>query len=477
MKWLIDMSIYCSVTAVIILLIKAIFKNKMSAKWHYYIWGILLVRILIPTLPESNISIFNQVPTINNVEVRQLPAYEISAPAQNYIIGNVAISNTKVPFTVEKLFADYIFYAWVIAAILLFFYFVFIYISFSKSVKSMKVCDNNIFNLLKTCKNRLGIKADIKVVIGGNTPMLKGMLNPVILLPEGYSETETKNIFIHELCHFKYKDVLALWIAAVILCINWFNPIIWYSFFVLRKDIELACDQRVLEIAEDKKEYAGLLLKTALRRNRFMLGTTSMQNGEKEVSKRIKYIAYFKKPKVYWSIIILLIGLIVGGICLTNAVQDKKASNPKNKEQTLLQYKTRYVGDNSKVGNILSNLTVPKGVSSNGMELKTKKQPYGIVINYNVTDNSEIISGEKLDTLQFYKNSAVIFSLVENVDNIFVRLENKGITYQLKYTRQMVNQSFKADVRNFSKDEGAFKEFLTKVENLKLDDSLLKFNG
>lgn len=474
MKWLVDISIYLTVTAALILIIKNIFKNKMSAKWHYYIWIILLIRFFIPSLPQSDISIFNSVPTVNNVIIRQIPIENTKSLMQNYITGNVGVNNTKVQFAVEKTSADYIFYVWAIIAIVLFSYFVFVYISFSLNLKNMRACDKNILDLLEECKNKLLIKENIKVVIGGDSPMLKGMFRPVIILPEGYTTDETRKIFIHELYHYKYGDVFAIWISTAIVCINWFNPIIWYSFFVMRKDIELVCDQRVLEIVEDRKEYANLLLKTALRRNKFMLGTTSMQNGEKEISKRIKYIAYFRKPKVYWSIITLIIALAVGGICLTNARSSKKVDVPT--KQSLLEYKTPYVGNHSKVSQIVGALKVPNGVTKRGIELLTKKQPYGIIINYNVANNSQVFKDGDIDMLQFYKNSTIIFSLVNNVDSVAVKLNNSNNIYQFQFTRKNIEDNFKTDVRQFSQDEANFKAFLVRVDNIKLQNSIFTVN-
>ena len=119
-------------------------------------------------------------------------------------------------------------------------------------------------------------------------------------------------------------SVLLIWLAAILLCLFWFNPVMWICFLVFRKDVEVYCDERVLKITDRRKEYSSLLLKTALRKNRFAIGTTSLQNGEKEVERRIKHIAFFKKPGVIWTVVILLISLVIGVVFLTNASDDKE---------------------------------------------------------------------------------------------------------------------------------------------------------
>ena len=208
---------------------------------------------------------------------------------------------------------------WLTGAIILFTYFCFIYIIHLLRTKNKKELSTEILN---ECKKILGIKRQV-FIFEGKTPMLMGIIKPKIIIPDGYSENEQRNIVIHELCHLKNNDILFIWIAVIILCLNWFNPVIWYSFFLFRRDIEVYCDERVLKYTDSKKDYAQLLLKTALEKNRFVLGTTSLQNGEKEVERRIKYMAYFKKPKFIWSFIILALVVAISVICLTNGTNNE----------------------------------------------------------------------------------------------------------------------------------------------------------
>lgn len=189
--------------------------------------------------------------------------------------------------------------------------------------------------------------------------------------------------------HYKYKDVLWNIIGTLLLCIYWYNPIIWFSFFEFRKDIEILCDYRVLQVYKNKKDYASVLLKTALNKNRFIMATTSMQNGKRDISKRIKYIAYFKKPKVIWTIIGVMVAIIIGIVCLTNP-----AGKPTNSTGTpiaetsdiakdldykrIYGHKTLYVGNASKVGNLTDYLYYAK--YKNGFSLNTDARPYAVNI-------------------------------------------------------------------------------------------------
>ena len=479
MTWLINMSITGSITAIIIIFIKALFKNKLSAKWQYYIWVILLIRLLVPALPESQISVFNRMPSMEYAQSNQvtLPALNYNqeaTPSQNYNFehsNNQNLINTNQTTTNN---INYIFYAWLIVSALLFMYFLGVYIKFKRKIAKMDdAVERSVLDLLDHCKQRLLIKRDIKVVIGVDTPMLMGIFKPVIILPKGYTLPEIKDIFVNELLHCKHGDVLAVWIATLVLCLNWFNPIMWYCFFAFRKDIELVCDGRVLEIVEDRKSYAELLLKTALRKNKYLLGTTSKQNGEKEITKRIKYIAYFKKPKVCWSIIALAVALIVGGVCLTNAVSNNtNIETTKNiseyNAKTLLSYKTAYVGNNSKVSGIVNNLPVPVGLIREKTVLLTEKAPYGIVVHYDIKNSNGIVIDGSVDRLFLYQNAAVMFSLIDNVDNIKFVLSDNGASYEFSYTRQMADEYFGRDVRQYSKTITDFEEFLMLVQDMNI---------
>ena len=160
----------------------------------------------------------------------------------------------------------------------------------------------------------------------GDTPMLKGVFKPTIIIPKGYDTTELKYVIIHELCHLKNRDILSNLISTIFLCINWYNPIIWICYFVFRRDIELLCDQRVLEITGQKKEYATLLLKTSLRKDPLLPVTTCMNNKKGEIKRRIYFMANYRKPAKIWTIaMILLIGLFGAG-CLLNETTTTKGS-------------------------------------------------------------------------------------------------------------------------------------------------------
>ena len=328
MELLLNLTIAGTATAIIILFIKLVFRNKLTPKWHFYIWIILAIRLLIPGLPESDFSLLNTIPTAKNITAveRQMESIHPEESKENYIEGNITMKSpitgvqTGRDFSITKQKVNIIVFGWLTGMALMAIYLVGAYKVFNMRAKILpESMDPAKLDLLDKCKREVGVFRKITLRIGGNTPMLHGLFHPTIIIPDNYTIEELRHIFIHELCHYKHKDIFINMICCFFLCVYWFNLIMWLCFYVIRRDIELLCDQRVIEVTGDRKEYAKVLLRTALRKNRFIFATTSMQNGEKEVAKRIKYIAYFKKPKIWISVLAVALAGIIGIMCLTDA--------------------------------------------------------------------------------------------------------------------------------------------------------------
>ncbi len=344
-EFLVQSTVYVTITALLIILFKFIFKNKIRAKWHVIIWLVLLVRFVVPVLPSSPFSIFNTAKvedeTItkmgytvveNNNNISNVTAYNVEKGAvEDYYYGDEHSheryeQNYSDSNTVRLVRLDIaIIVVWLVGAVLLLSYFIFVFTRYSKKLKkSRKTCDEVTSDLFALCKEKLNIKRDVEVYSADTTPILIGVVKPTIYLPVGYSETETEYMLMHELNHMKNLDVVWSAIATIILCFFWFNPVVWISFFIFKRDIEVYCDERTLRYTEDKQSYARLLLETATgRKSRFVLGTTSLQNGKADLKNRIKYMAKFRKPTIVTVLFALVLLSAILVVCLTNSLSSK----------------------------------------------------------------------------------------------------------------------------------------------------------
>jgi len=404
-------------------------------------------------------SVFNSVPSVQNVEISEKTLETIPTETNTFVTGKIVLGDKDKAFILHKTFADYITTIWLGGAAVMFIYMFGAYLVFSRKTKRYPVInDEKILSVLEECKIRTGVTKSIKVRIGESTPLLKGIFKPEIILPGGYTEAELKSVFTHELMHLKHGDIPLSMLCTFLLCIYWYNPLMWLCLFVVRRDIELLCDFRVLEVLQNRKEYATVLLKTALRKNRNIFATTSMQNGEKEISRRIKYIAYLKKSKVLWSAIAALTAVVVGALCLTNALDSTPKEVNGYNAATLYKYKTKYVGDASKVGGLTSNL--PYTQYKNGISLQTQAEPYGITVNYILMpdDFSQIVSDGNTKVIQ---NAAVIFCLVDNVSIIRFKFDDGSSIHTYAFDRKGLSDAFDHDFREYSASLAKFKdEFL-----------------
>lgn len=380
-SWLIHTTVYLTITALFIILFKLILKNRLKAKWHFLIWTVLLIRFIVPVFPSSPVSIFNTVKVDESV-IEQSSYQTIITPPDdktdnqdkdNYSVAqglqkmleadrnNDTDSVTQTPHSESNGFVSVtagvepgesvtiinidriVLCIWLGGTIILLGYFITVLAVYRhKLKKSRREYDN--LALLDKCKEQLDIKRMVRVYYADTTPMLIGLFKPAIYVPEGLSEAELEATLLHELNHMKHLDVLWSAIATLVLCVNWFNPIIWFCFFMFKRDLEVYCDERTLRYAEDKQSYALLLLKTATaRKDRFLFGTTSLQSGKADVKRRIRFMANFKKP----SIVVIVIAVVLVGVITTACLTNPIVSESSDKKQE------------ANSGLITSNLPVP----------------------------------------------------------------------------------------------------------------------
>ena len=145
-------------------------------------------------------------------------------------------------------------------------------------------------------------------------------------------------------------------------------------------------------------------------------------------------------------------------ILLTVCIIFTACGKSQNSEKNIYEYKTKYVGDNSKVINILSNLKYPKEISYNSVQILSEKEPYGILVKLNID------SGKIPEKNEFLKNSAVLFALIENLS--FVKYTNISDDKIIaEFTRDEIDNYLKAEVNKNTKEIGMNKNEFVKYLN------------
>lgn len=161
-----------------------------------------------------------------------------------------------------------------------------------------------------------------------STPFVLGIVRPKIYIPVNLSEQEREYILKHEQYHIRRKDQI-IKICAYILCvIYWFQPLIWFAYFVMIRDMEMSCDEYVLKNnkSDIRAAYSTSLLKLATKTGDFNAGLPAF--GESDIRKRVKNIMKFNAKKKWVSVVAAIAVVIVGVSCLTKAAVKTDANKP-----------------------------------------------------------------------------------------------------------------------------------------------------
>lgn len=171
-------------------------------------------------------------------------------------------------------------------------------------------------------------KDNVYICDAVKSPFILGIIRPVIYLSSSLggdlalNEEETEYIIAHEKAHLKRKDHLWKPFGYLLLSVYWFNPLCWIAYIMLCRDIELACDEKVIRDMSfaDKKEYSRVLLSCATQRRLIM--ACPLAFGEVGVKERVKSVLHYKKP-AFWITIAAIAACIVIAICfLTNPAEE-----------------------------------------------------------------------------------------------------------------------------------------------------------
>ena len=320
-----------------------------------------------------------------------------------------------------------------------------------------------LFRLKKQLKDSVHDTGNVYLSEHLSTPFVMGVIRPKIYLPKSLSETEKRYILLHERTHIRQFDHVVKPVSFFVLCIHWFNPLVWLAFFLSGRDMEMACDEAVIrKLGNDvKKEYSASLL--SLSTGRPIVGGSPLAFGEGDAKSRIKNILSYKKP-AFWVMAISLI--IIIAICAGLALNPKPADEHLGYADKLWQHRTAYLGDNSAVGNIINLLKFPEGIVCDGFELHTTQRPYMLTVNLKTDTQTRNFNTGTLNEKPFQINACILFSLIENVEYITFSLDD-GVydPYFMQYTADWSESIVGADLWEESKTLHKFEALLVRIND------------
>ena len=224
------------------------------------------------------------------------------------------------------------------------------------------------------------------------TPFVLGLLRPRIYVPEGMDDAALPQVLAHERCHIRRGDHIVKPLAFLLLALHWFNPVLWAAYVLLGRDMENACDERVLRGVDGagRAAYSRALVACAVRQR--PAAVCPLAFGEVAVQERVKNAMNGKKPAV-WAAVLLVIAAAIIAVCfLTSPGRRGPSADGAWDAETLYALRTPYVGDPSAVGRILNAVGLDKmGADSDWdftMRLSTEQEPYGLTLLYTYDSES-----------------------------------------------------------------------------------------
>ena len=306
---IINMSISASWLVLAVLILR--FVLKKAPKWiNVLLWGIVAIRLICPFSFESTLSLIPSAETIPlNIGMDTTPTINSGISAINNAV-NPIISQSNTPMAGASVNPLQITigiyeYIWIFGMIALALYTAISYLRLRRKVDTAVRYKDNIFQSENV-----------------SFPFVLGIIKPRIYLPFKMNGQYLEYVVAHEQAHICRKDHWWKPLGFLLLMIHWFNPLMWLAYVLLCRDIELACDEKVIKELgnEQRGDYTQALVACSV--NRRMIAACPLAFGEVSVKERVKSVMNYKKP-AFWVIIISVIVCVGVAVCfLTNPKQD-----------------------------------------------------------------------------------------------------------------------------------------------------------
>lgn len=385
-----SLSLAATVIAGLIYIVQKVANKRLTQTWKYYIWLIVLFRLVIPVAPEGsligtlfsplqeqNLASDSSVPILN--ENRQLQETtilpEVNVNKNNSVnstvpiasedkrasasigtkpatsdsassVGSItsasptsSVTSSASSTTAVSSFSSTLWMTlsilWLVGAGLLFSWKIIGYLRFKRQLNTHQVTvkDESVLSALARAKQRKGIYLDVPVFQNAliTSPMLVGLQKPCIVLPQReFNEQQLNYIFMHELTHLKRGDLWLKWIAQLALCLHWFNPIIYKLVKQFNQACELSCDEAVIKgmNVQQKQGYGETLIALAASKQASGAFVGTMSTEKNNLKDRLTAIMQSEKSRKprIISMLVISLALIVSAIFVGSATPSIKAS-------------------------------------------------------------------------------------------------------------------------------------------------------
>ncbi|PEP98103.1 methicillin resistance protein [Bacillus wiedmannii] len=349
--WLIETSLMASILVGFILCIKILFRNKLTPRWQYMLWIVLMIRLFLPWSPDSSYSIYSLLSyrsSVSEVIPKNMPSTESivniesdrTVESNSKMVTKTSEPEVEVSSEQQTTFSLYkiALYVWLAGVIVLaFITFLTNRRLYSYIKKQPDITDEQVVTVFNRCKQSMKIKKAVSLRLSGKiaSPTVFSFFRPKVLLSKKHmkvlNEQQLQYVFYHELAHIKRNDVAVNWIMYSLILLNWFNPILWYAYFSMREDQELACDAYALTFIDKEEQIAyGHTIITLLEHYSYQAPSlASLSRNKRALKRRIVMIKKFQKKSYRLSLLGIIVIVAIASLSLFNA----RATEGKEKQK------------------------------------------------------------------------------------------------------------------------------------------------
>lgn len=323
---------------IIAVLLARLLLRKMPKKYSYILWSIVGIRMIFDLPFATNISVFNLfrgfVKRSSTMGTRLTGSRKTNLQGATDALNTIGTTGTSTAhasrntvvgamtrtLTTSQMVLGILGLLWLVVVALFVAYGIYSYVKCRMLVRTAVIARDITPDAHKK-KSIVSVWECDRIP----SPFVLGIIRPRIYIPFRMSKQEQAYILAHEQCHIRRLDPLWKLIAFLLLAVYWWNPLVWCAFFYMVRDMEMSCDEAVIEqFGNDIKQgYSNSLLAFAMERHPYSFAPVAF--GEGDAGRRIKNVLNFKKPHTWVAILVIVLLVVVGVSCLTNG-KDKISS-------------------------------------------------------------------------------------------------------------------------------------------------------
>lgn len=502
---ILEISLFAIPVILVLALCANLLGKRYGAKWRYLIWLVVAVRLCVPiqlSLPGRMEVMQIQVPSVQSgtreVLAQRTPDYfvqrETNEPIQQAISSverTQAVSEEKNDIFDFLLAYPYV--LWLCGVLGFLAWQGWKYYDFRRMLKRSrrKIMDASVLDTYYSLCREMGMEKRPAIYFceALPSPLCVGFFQTTVYLnSEEREPAEMRLILKHELTHCKRKD---LWFKGILLlarALHFFNPFVHGMARLAEKDMELSCDLAVMADCgmAEREAYSMAILRTVREaKSKNMQMSTAFSGGKEELKMRFENIFDMTQKKRGIALFLAAALVVCGGTAFVGCAESETAEKTLSgtvygdyTEETvheLYAAKLQYIGDHIGVGKILGLLPLPEGVTndSEGIELYTDKEPYGVREHLRWQSNEETaytVDGESYTDDRWMQIQGMIFlALVENAGEFNLSLHHADaadgqVVTSFTFDREQAKKYFGAqDLRDFASDEGTFRNFVLTI--------------